>query len=250
MNFLIDTHCHIHSLNYPKNKEAVYQDAVSGGVHKMICIGTDISDSREAVTFAMNHEAALSAVGVHPHEAQQGISGLERLVREQKVVGVGEIGLDYYYEHSDRDIQRQILEQQIQLALDYSLPIIFHVRDAFDDFWPIFHNFPGVKGVLHSFTDRTVQLEQALANDLYIGINGISTFTKDIKQKVMYKIIPLERMLLETDAPYLTPIPYRGKVNEPAYVKTVAEHIASDRSIDLERVVRQTTHNATHLFQI
>ena len=166
------------------------------------------------------------------------------------IIAIGEIGLDYFYEHSDRKLQWQLLERQLQLARDFTLPVIFHVREAFDDFWPIFDNFSGIKGVLHSFTDTMQNAERAFANNLYIGINGIATFTKDRAQQQIFREVPLSKILLETDAPYLTPVPYRGKLNEPAYVRVVAEHIARERNLSLEDVARQTLHNATILFNL
>lgn len=245
----IDTHCHIHSENYLYSEEA-YKRAINNSVEKMINVGTDISDSRRALDWAKTHKASWAAIGVHPHEAKYGVDGLKTMITEDKVIAIGEIGLDYYYHHSDKKAQTQVLEQQIELALEYDLPIIFHIRDAFDDFWPIFYNFRGIKGVLHSFTDTKENADKALTEGLYIGVNGISTFTKDKAQQEVYRTLPLDKIILETDAPYLTPVPYRGRVNEPAYVKEVAEHLSQERSTPVEKVAIQTTHNATHLFQI
>jgi TatD family hydrolase len=167
-----------------------------------------------------------------------------------KLVAIGEIGLDYFYTHSPRDVQIQVLEAQIQLAIDNNLPVIFHVREAFDDFWPIFDNFHGIRGELHSFTDNQANLNQGLKRGLYVGVNGISTFTKDPAQQKLFATIPLERMLLETDAPFLTPVPMRGTVNEPAFVSYVAKHHATIRGITPEEVALATTANASTLFSI
>lgn len=246
----IDTHCHIHSKDYTLGAEEVYTKALQAGVIKMINVGTDFADSVRAVEWAHTHDASWATIGVHPHEAKHGIDGLRALITREKVVAVGEIGLDYYYHHSDTQAQIKVLEQQIELALQYDLPIIFHVRDAFDDFWPVFHNFRGIKGVLHSFTDTMLNAEKALAEGLYIGVNGISTFTKDAAQQEVYRTLPLEKIILETDAPYLTPVPYRGRVNEPAFVKEVAKHLSQEQSTPVEKIASHTTHNATHLFQI
>jgi len=142
------------------------------------------------------------------------------------------------------------LEEQLQLAIDYGLPVSFHVRSAFDDFWPIFSNFYGLRGVLHSFTDNQANLEKGLSEGLYIGVNGISTFTKDESQRRLFSTIPLEKMLLETDAPFLTPTPHRGKVNEPAFVRNVAEYHAAQRGVELEHLARVTSTNASQLFSI
>lgn len=165
-----------------------------------------------------------------------------------KIVAIGEIGLDYFYMHSPRDIQIRALEAQIELALAHKLPIIFHVREAFDDFWPIFDNFQGIRGELHSFTDTAKNVEEGLKRGLYIGVNGISTFTKDTLQQQLFATIPLERLLLETDAPFLTPMPFRGRVNEPAFVTEVAAQHARMRAISFEDVATATTANAHALF--
>jgi TatD DNase family protein len=178
--------------------------------------------------------------------AQQSSTALRR----DKIVAIGEIGLDYFYTHSPRETQIRALEEQIDLALKYDLPVIFHVREAFDDFWPILDNFHGLRGELHSFTDTAVHLEEGLRRGLYVGVNGISTFTKDKSQQAMFASIPLNRLLLETDAPFLTPAPFRGKVNEPAFVRNVAEFQASLRGVDLTEIARTTTANATALFAL
>ncbi len=246
---LVDTHCHIHSKDY-ENGDAAYARALEVGVTRMVCVGTDVSDSRDAVDFARTHQGVHAAVGVHPHEAKDGIQGIEKLATDEQVVAIGEIGLDYFYQHSDRSAQIAALEVQLQIAQDKKLPVIFHVRDAFDDFWPIFSQFRGISGVLHSFTDTRVHAEKGMSEGLLIGVNGISTFTKDEAQMELFRTLPLENIILETDAPYLTPAPWRGKVNEPAYVKKVAEHLSSERSTPVETIVTHTTHNATHLFHL
>ena len=246
---LIDTHCHIHESNYPLDIGDVLTRARHHGVNQMICVGTSEQSSKEAVDFAGNHEHVYAAIGVHPHDTKDGYS-IEGLFGDPNVVAVGEIGLDYFYTHSPREVQVKALEAQIQMALDHNKPIIFHVREAFEDFWPIFDNFSGIRGELHSFTDTKEQLEKALMRGLHIGINGISTFTKDEAQKEMFASIPVERLLLETDAPFLTPIPFRGKVNEPAFVRSVAEHHAKIRGLSLDELAAVTTTNATALFAL
>lgn len=217
---------------------------------KMICVGTNEQSSEEAVMFAQKHEGIYSSIGVHPHETKDGWEKILSLVESPKLVGVGEIGLDYFYTHSPKKVQIAALEAQIDMALKANLPIIFHVREAFDDFWPVFDNFHGIRGELHSFTDTTVNMEAGLARGLFIGVNGISTFTKSEAQQVMFAHIPLERMLFETDAPFLTPAPFRGKVNEPAFVKQIATFHAGVRSVSPERIAAITTANAQTLFNL
>ncbi len=278
----IDTHCHIHQSDYKLDREEVYRAAQEAGVTKMICVGTDLESSREAIEFSAKHKGAYPTVGLHPHEAKNGIDGLEELILNEagpvapvssktshakaeqvfeeplrmrhplksRVVAIGECGLDYFYEHSPREAQIEVFNQQIELAVKNDLPLIFHVREALDDFWPIFDNFHGLKGVLHSFTGSQKEMEKALSRDLLIGVNGISTFTKQPEQQQMFANIPLENLLIETDAPFLTPTPHRGKINTPAYVVLVAQHIAKLKQISLEKIASVTSENATRLFKL
>ena len=275
---LVDVHCHIHEKDYPLEPREVLARAHKNGVDKILCVGTSEESSKLAVEFASCHEEAFAAIGVHPHESKDGwkaiinllITGPTtrsapdfrsitndksgatplRVTRNPKIVAVGEIGLDYYYDHSPRDVQRKVLKEQIAFALEHDLPIIFHVRDAFDDFWPIFDSFKGIRGEMHSFTDNKKNLEESLKRGLYIGINGISTFTKDESQIELYKSIPLDKLLVETDSPFLTPVPFRGTINQPAFVMQVAQHQAKVRGISLEEIANATTDNAHALFAI
>lgn len=251
-----DTHCHIHEASYHE-PEVALERAAKQGIKRLVCVGTDEVTSGEAVRFAQSHQNVRASVGLHPHDATHGkdsINLLANLIEDDKnthvgkIVAVGECGLDYFYEHSPRATQIKIFEAQLQLARDYDLPVIFHVREAFEDFWPVLDQFPETRGVLHSFTDTVTNLEQALRRDLYIGVNGISTFTKDEVQRQMFASIPVTSMVLETDAPFLTPLPHRGMVNEPAFITHVAHHIANLQAINLEELSRATERNATKLF--
>lgn len=247
---MIDTHCHIHESEfYTNDRQAVYVRARAADV-AMICVGTSERSSRQAVEFVAGRESTWAIVGVHPHEAKDGWSEVEVILAQkpEKLVGIGEIGLDYFYDHSPREIQIQALEAQLQLALDYHLPVSFHVREAYDDFWPILANFPGIRGVVHSFTDSIKNLEKALARELYVGVNGISTFARD--KQAMFDAVPLEKMLLETDAPFLTPVPLRGKINEPVFVREVANYHAERRHIALDEIAGTTSANARRVFSI
>lgn len=280
---LIDTHCHIHESEFYDDtaREAAYARAIAADV-AMVCVSTSELSSREAIEFVNTHEHAWATVGVHPHESKDGWGEIGRLIRthvpkqaphrqdespqntsgrrhnasdtsiqntsEQMIVGIGEIGLDYFYTHSPREVQIRALEAQLQLALDYDLAVSFHVREAYDDFWPILANFSGIHGVLHSFTDSIENLEIALEKGLFIGVNGLSTFAFD--KQAMFDAIPLEKMCLETDAPFLTPVPFRGKVNEPAFVKEVARYHAERRHIPLAQLMSTTSANAKRVFSI
>jgi len=248
---LIDTHCHIHEADFPLAITDVFTAAKEASVEKMICVGTSEESSRDAIAFAEAHDTIWASIGVHPHDTKDGYSEIAQLAgTSKKIVAVGEIGLDYFYAHSSKETQLTALDEQIKVALQYDLPIIFHVREAFDDFWPLFDAHPGIRGELHSFTDSKENLQKALDRGLYIGINGISTFTKDEIQKETFDSIPLDRLLFETDAPFLTPAPFRGKVNQPAFVRNVAEYHANRRGISLQEIADASTANTQSLFAI
>lgn len=268
----VDTHCHIHEALHaeagtdatralwhkagqPRPAELI-QNASDVGVKKILCVGTTYADSRLAVAFAHEHGSCWAAIGVHPHEAAGHLANpkmwneFTALAKQPKVVAVGECGLDYYYGHSPKKQQQIMLRQQIELALKHDLPFVFHVRDAFTDFWKIIDEYKGVRGVVHSFSAGQAELEQVLARGLYVGLNGIMTFTKQQEQLDAAKVVPIERLLLETDAPFLTPKPFRGKVCEPKHVRVTAEFLAALRGEPLEKLARVTTANARHLFSI
>jgi len=253
---LIDTHCHIHDSEfYPDAQEDAYRQSRDAGV-VMLCVGTDVRSSRQALEFCRTHEGSHPIIGIHPHDAKyNNPEAIRQLVEKNReyVVGIGEIGLDYYYDNSPREVQQQVLRAQLEIAREFGLPVSFHVRDGsngsvWDDFWPIVDEFPEMSGVLHSFTDTQFNLEKGLAHGFKIGVNGISTFTKDVTQQQMYRELPLKHILLETDAPFLTPAPFRGKMNIPAYVGRVAEHQAEQKGVSLDEVRRITTENARSIF--
>ncbi len=257
---LIDTHCHIHESEFfdAEQQSEVFDNAIKHDVG-MICVATSEQGCDEAIAFTKAHENTWAVLGVHPHETDKGWGKVGELLGEshEKVVGIGEIGLDYFYLHSPRDVQIRAFEAQLQLAQDYNLPVSFHVRDSkgaessvWDDFWPILDNFRTTRGVLHSFTDVQAQLDKGFDRGLYVAVNGISTFTKDPLQQELYKSIPLEKLLLETDAPFLTPAPLRGRMNQPSFVGRVAEHMATVRGVSLDLVSTTTTANARKLFSI
>lgn len=258
---LVDTHCHIHDAEfYPDNREEVYEQSRAAGV-EMICVGTDVRSSREAIDFALNHEGCYAVIGIHPHESKDNdVADIEQLLKDNLsktnvagqriIVGIGEIGLDYFYEHSPRSVQQRSLRDQLRLSTRYNLPVSFHIRDAFDDFWPIFDEFDRAHGIMHSFTDTQLNLDRGIQRGLAVGINGISTFTKDEIQIQLYREVPLEVIVLETDAPFLTPKPFRGKMNIPAYVELVAQHQAALKGVSPEEVIRISTANAKRVFGI
>lgn len=265
---LTDTHCHIHEAAADAiggvaekwheaglhDPDALLKDAQEAGVTRLICVGCSLRDSAAAVDFVQKYSGAWASIGIHPHEAQEYIAKQQlldefvALATRPKVVAVGECGLDYFYEHSPKEAQGAILRFQIELALKHDLPMIFHVRDAFPDFWKIFDEYEGVRGVIHSFTATEKELEQVLARNLYVGLNGIATFTKQVKQLDAAKAVPLSKLVLETDAPFLTPQPLRGKINSPRHVQEVAKFLAELRGETLEALTDATTKNAQALF--
>lgn len=277
---IVDTHCHIqgstHGLGvggevitqalwakagFPSGNEIITR-AADYGVTKLICVGCSLPDSILAVDFVQNRPQCHAAIGVHPHEAKEYQDGVKLdagklaqfadLATDPKVVAIGECGLDYFYDHSKPTDQVAILEWQIELAQKYDLPMVFHVRKAFDDFWPIFNDYHArqpIRGVLHSFTDSAVNLSLALEKGLYVGVNGIATFSKNPAQLEMYKSIPLSRLLLETDSPFLTPSPYRGSICEPYHTSVTAEFLATLRNEPLSELAMVTTANAHKLFK-
>lgn len=269
---LIDTHCHIHeawrSVNgddataklwdkagRPKVEDIINR-AVDAGVERMICVGTTLPDSKMVIEFVHNRQNVWASIGIHPHDAKNCVNFPDRLkefaglATNPKVIAVGECGLDYYYNHSSKAEQEKILRFQIELALDHNLPMIFHVREAFEDFWPIFDSYAGIKGIVHSFTATHKELGQIIERGLYVGLNGIMTFTKNEAQLAAAKAVPLDRLVLETDAPFLAPTPFRGKVCEPMYIQVIAEFLAELRNEEVETLALATTKNAQDLLRI
>ena len=264
---LIDTHCHLHEivatsghthekwLAGGRSAEQVIASAHEVGVNRMLTIGTSYQDSVLAVDFVRQYPEVWTSIGIHPHEAKDHLSDailqdFRALATGSKVVAVGECGLDYYYNLSPKDSQEKVLRFQIETALQHELPLSFHVREAFDDFWRIFDSYQGVRGVIHSFTDNLENLEKALGRGLLIGVNGIATFGKDDKHLVTYRTIPLDRLLLETDAPYLTPKPFRGKMCESRHIRVTAEYLSVLREEPLAEIARKTTENTLKLFNL
>jgi TatD DNase family protein len=270
---LFDTHCHIQSAGQNSGERATRElwakssstideilvRAREHGVQQMICVGCDLADSQLAIDCVKDRENVFASIGIHPHEAQHHLSDATKAdfaalaedgPLKRKIVAVGECGLDYFYSHSPKVAQIEVLKFQMELASRHNLPMIFHVREALDDFWPIFDSYPGLRGVLHSFTDTEAHLQEALQRGLFIGVNGIATFAKRPEQLAMYQAIPLENLVLETDAPFLTPVPYRGTICEPYHVRTTADFLAQLRGDSMESLTQATTRNARQLFNV
>lgn len=240
---LIDSHCHLHDREFFSEEQAeeCLVRAREAGVNRIICIGTDPDDSLAAREFAKNHDGVYWTYGVHPSEITKNHN---KFKKDNHLVAIGEVGLDYHYEGYDRDAQIQLFEEMLQLAVDNSLPISFHVREAFLDFFPVVANFPQIRGVVHSFTDSKKVLKRILnETNFYIGVNGLVTYST-------LPLPPLERILLETDAPFLAPVPHRGDKNEPAYIADIAKWLAERLEISVAQVAKTTSENVGKLFQI
>ncbi len=273
---LIDTHCHLHDREWftPEQSELFLQEAHNNNVQKIICIGTNHQDSLNASDFATKHQDVYWTYGIHPEFAsaiQQrdedilllferirsydeeerrdpATAGVANAPRKKKtkcplLVAIGEIGLDYHYDDYDRSAQIHLFEQMLQLALDLNLPVSLHIREAFTDAFAVLDNFPKTRGVVHSFTGSKRELRQALDRGFSIGVNGLCTYTTN-------PLPPLANMVLETDAPFLTPVPFRGTINKPGYVKTIATYLAEKLGVAEAKVVEQTTQNARNIFKI
>lgn len=260
---LIDTHAHIHFEEFETDLDEIFANAKKNKISTIISVGVDEQDSKNALEFIYNDGIQnlakgielFATAGLHPHEAKHGPDALltiKELVMDggygDKLVAIGECGLDYYRNESSKTDQTDALVFQIELALSQGLPLVFHVRDAWEDFFAIIKNFPDLRGVIHSFTGDPKEVEIASNYNLYFGLNGIITFTKDDRQLEAVKLITADKLLIETDCPFLAPVPERGHRNQPAFVKYTAEFLAKLRGEDLEDLATQTTINAQTLF--
>ena len=249
---MFDTHSHIQYNKFDDDRVEVLQRAKDSGV-KMICVGTDYEMSQKAIYLAEKHEGIWASVGLHPNDnldEKYDSNVYEELARHPKVVAIGEIGLDYYRtpDEEQQRIQKARFQEQISLAVRLNKPLIIHCREAHKDMIEILSQNPDARGVIHSFTGTREEAQKYLELGFYIGLNGIITFTNQYNETV--EDIPLGHILLETDAPYLTPVPHRGKRNEPSYVKYVADKIAKVKKISTEEVEKVTDQNAEELFKL
>jgi len=242
----------------------VIEQAWEGGLVAILNVGTDLASSRAAVALAERYERIFAAVGVHPHDAKtvtpRVLDELRALARHPKVVAVGEIGLDYYRDLSPRPVQRRAFTDQLALASALELPVVIHSREAHDDVLAALREWerargrgrskPRPRGVLHSYSAGPERLEEVIELGFSIGISGPVTFPKADRLRATAAAVPLERLLVETDCPYLTPKPYRGRRNQPAYVRYVVEAVARARGTSAREVARATTDNARRLFGV
>ncbi len=232
--------------------DEIIKRASEAGVTAMITIGSDLDSSRQAIALSEKYSSIFGTVGIHPHDAKdfnpKTLKQLEKWTAHEKVVAIGEIGLDYHYDHSPREIQREAFARQLALAVEKNMPAVVHSREAHEDTLRILRESGIKKGVMHCFSGSMEMAEAAMEMGLYISIAGPVTFKKAGKLKEVARSVPDDYLLIETDAPYLAPVPMRGKRNEPAYIVHTAKEIARLRDLTLEDVARITTLNARRLF--
>ncbi|MCA0151267.1 MULTISPECIES: TatD family hydrolase [Rossellomorea] len=253
---LFDTHVHLNAEQFDEDLEEVLSRAREAGVEKMVVVGFDRPTINRAMELIGQYDFLYAAIGWHPVDAidmnDEDLAWIEELSQHPKVVAIGEMGLDYHWDKSPKDVQKEVFRKQIQLAKKVKLPIVIHNREATQDIVDILREEGAeeVGGIMHCFSGSPEIAQECVEMNFYISLGGPVTFKNAKKPKDVAKEIPLEKLLIETDCPYLAPHPYRGKRNEPAYVKLVAEQIAELKEVSLEEVERITTENAIKLFNI
>jgi len=251
--FFIETHTHLDLIK--RNTEEVVKEAAEKGVTKMITIGIDLESSKIALEFASRFKGVYAAIGFHPHEAkfldEENLKELEKLAKKDKMVAIGETGLDYYWKHSNLACQIEAFRKQINLAVKLNLPLIIHDREAHQDTMKILvEEAKGLKIVLHCFSGDLGMAKVCIERGYYLGIGGVVTFNNAQKLRTIVEEVSLENLVLETDSPYLAPHPFRGKPNEPKYIPLIAERIAELRGVSVKEVAERTSANSKEIFGI
>lgn len=246
-----DSHCHVHDSRIPDGTDAAVAAAVEAGVTTLISVGCDRATSLAAIAVADDHGDVFATVGLHPHDAVNGVDTIVDLLDTESIVAVGECGLDYYYDHSPRDVQQRVFAEQIALANAHELALVIHTRDAWDDTFGVLADV-GVpaRTVFHCFSGGPDEARRALDIGALLSFSGIVTFKGAPEVQAAAALCPLDRMLVETDSPYLAPVPHRGKPNQPAWVAHVGQHIADLRDIAVAEVAAATTANARVVFAL
>ncbi|MBE6940205.1 MAG: TatD family deoxyribonuclease [Ruminococcaceae bacterium] len=252
---LFDTHAHYDDEQFDNDRQTLLASLPEHGVGLVVNPGITVETSRQAVDFARCHPHMYAAVGIHPENCHdfcpEQIQQLRQLAAEPKVVAIGEIGLDYYWaENPPKEVQQEAFRCQLALAEELHLPVIVHDREAHADTLSMVQEFPKVTGVFHCFSGSVEMARQLVDMGWMLSFNGAITFKNARKAPEVVRAIPLDRLMIETDAPYLTPVPYRGKRNDSTYVHLVAETIAAIRELPVEEVVRITTENGKRFFGI
>lgn len=251
---LIDTHCHLEMKQFDADRDAVIERAINAGVESFITVGSDFDHVKKCIALSEKYDPVYASIGIHPHDAKDFTetiySTLKEWSKKEKVIAIGETGLDYHYDHSPRKTQREVFRKHLSLAKETGLPAVIHSREAKQDTLEILRSSGINKGVMHCFSGDRDMAEQVMAMGLYISIAGPVTFQKSFRLREIARTLPDDYLLIETDAPYLAPEPFRGKRNEPAYIQHTARHIAELRGISLDDLARITTLNAKQLFGI
>jgi TatD DNase family protein len=251
---LFDSHCHLTDTAFRKDREAVLRRAAEAGVTRFVSIASNIEDARAAASLVRGLDSAWCTAGVHPHEAGEAAPDAMERVRELAgngdVVAIGETGLDFFYDNAPRDVQRTLFDAHLALGAELDLPVVVHSRSADEDVAAALRNMAsGTMGVLHCFTGGDEVFAQAMSAEWYVSFSGIASF-KSFGAVDLLREVPLDRILIETDAPYLAPVPLRGTRNEPAHVVHVAEAVARHLGSSMEDVARQTTLNACRFYSV
>ena len=250
---LTDTHCHLFYEDLKKDLQGVLARANKLGVNRFICAATNMEDVHQCIEIAENYDQVFCSSGIHPHDTkdapQNYIERIYNLMSNDNMVAIGEIGLDYFRNISDSNIQKKRLREQLKIALAIDKPVIIHNREADEDMINILKEFPGVSGVAHCFSSNLDMANQFLELGYYISFSGNLTF-KNSHLPIVAKELPLDRLLVETDSPFLSPVPFRGKPNEPARVRYVAEKLADIHKISLEEIANITSENASKIFRL
>ena len=253
---LIDSHVHLDDERFDGDRDILIKSLKSNGIELVINIGADMKSSIDSIELAKRYDNIYAAIGVHPHSASEmtenTLDELRDMAKEDKVIAIGEIGLDYYYDNSPRDIQRKWFREQLELAKELDLPVIIHSRDATKETYDIIKEAQDgtLRGVLHCFSGSVEVAMEYIKLGFYISIGGTVTFKNSRVVREVAEAVPLDKFLVETDCPYLTPEPYRGKRNEPMFVKYAAEKIAEIRGISFEELSKATNKNTKELFRI
>jgi len=252
---LFDTHVHLNSNLYQNDLQEVIERAIEAGVTQMAVIGFDLPSSQRAIELAEQYEFIYAVVGIHPSDAKTATEAtwpqLVEMLKHPKVVALGEIGFDYYHDTSFNDIQRDVFIKQLAIAHEMDMPIVVHMRDSVQDTYEMLRDHAqGLTGVCHCYSGDAEMLPKFLDLGFYIGLDGPVTFKNAHSVHEVAKAVPLDRLVIETDGPYLTPAPYRGKRNEPAYVTYIAQAIAELKGVSYEEVCRITTENGLQLYRL
>lgn len=253
---LIDSHVHLDDQRFDKDRDLLIKNLRNNGIEMVINIGADLQTSIASVSLAEKYDNIYAAVGVHPHSAKEvdnsTIEILKTFAKRDKVVAIGEIGLDFYYDNSPRDIQRKWFKEQLALAKEVDLPVVIHTRDAAQETFDILKEAQdgSLRGVLHCYSGSPEMALEYIKMGFYISLAGPVTFKNARVSREVAKVVPLDKLLIETDCPYLTPEPYRGKRNEPIFVRYVAGTIAETRGISFEELAKVTNRNTKDLFRI